>query len=107
MKRRELIKPDLNTPNTRMCYADIEPTTKLFGDDLSKHLKDMAEARKVGRQMQKPVSSSVSERTFNRGYKPKFQGRAISVVRRFGGEPQLMSNGNRCPMNLFCPIKTV
>ncbi len=26
---------------------------------------------------------------------------AISVVRRFGGEPQLMSNGNRCPMDLM------
>ncbi len=60
--------------------------------------------------------------------------RTVSVVRRFGGEPQLMSNGNRCPMDLmstslrsvdiksighqlrvhrqivaqrFCPIKTV
>ena len=26
---------------------------------------------------------------------------ALSVVRRFGGEPQLMSNGNRCPMDLM------
>ena len=25
----------------------------------------------------------------------------ISVVRRFGGEPQLMSNGNRCLMDLM------
>ena len=47
MKRRELIKPDLNPPYTRLCKEYIKPSTKLFGDELSKHLKDMA-----GRQMQ-------------------------------------------------------
>jgi len=66
-KRRELIKPDLNPPYTRLCKEDIKPSTKLFGDDLSKHLKDMAEAKnqssynykapfrhKFGRQNLKP-----------------------------------------------------
>ena len=33
-------------------------STKLFGDDLSKHLKDMSEAKKAGQQMQKPYSNS-------------------------------------------------
>ena len=46
MRRRELIKPDLNSPYTRLCKEDIKPSTKLFGDDLSKHLKDMSEAKK-------------------------------------------------------------
>ena len=50
MKRRELIKPDLNPPYTRLCKEDIKPSTKLFGDELSKHLKDMTEAKKAGRQ---------------------------------------------------------
>ena len=57
MKRRELIKPDLNPPYTRLCKEDIKPSAKLFGDDLPKHLKDMAEAKKVGQQMQKPATS--------------------------------------------------
>ncbi len=26
--------------------------------------------------------------------------RTVSVVRRFGGEPQLISNGSRCPMDI-------
>ena len=56
MKRRELIKPDLNPPYTRLCKEDIKPSTKLFGDDLSKHLKDMSEAKKAGQQMQKAPS---------------------------------------------------
>ena len=53
LKRRELIKPDLNPPFTRLCKPDIPPTTKLFGDDLSKHLKEMTDVCKVGKQLQK------------------------------------------------------
>lgn len=53
MKRRELIKPDINPPFTRLCREEIKPTLKLFGDDLPKHMKDMSEATKVGKQMQK------------------------------------------------------
>ena len=57
MKRRELIKPDLNPPYTRLCKEDIKPSAKLFGEDLPKHLKDMSEAKKAGQQMQKASSS--------------------------------------------------
>ena len=53
MKRRELIKPDLNLPFTRLCKPDITPTTKLFGDDLQKHLKEMTDVSRVGKQLQK------------------------------------------------------
>lgn len=53
MKRREHIKPYLNPPYIRLCKEDIKPSTKLFRDDLSKHLKDMSEAKKAGQQMQK------------------------------------------------------
>ena len=38
-KRREIIKPDLNPPYTRLCKKEIKAVTKLFGDDLFKHLK--------------------------------------------------------------------
>ena len=58
MKRRELIKPELNPPYTRLCKEDITLPTKLFGDDLAKHLKDMSEAKKAGQQMQKPYPNS-------------------------------------------------
>lgn len=76
MKRRELIKPELNPPYTRLCKEDLTMSTKLFGDDLSKHLKDMSEAKKAGQQMQKPYSNSSNrgavhsqKRHFNR-FKP-------------------------------------
>ena len=57
MKRRELIKPDLNAPYTRLCKEEIKPSAKLFGEDLPKHVKDMAKAKEVGQQMQKPSTS--------------------------------------------------
>ncbi len=72
MKRRELIKPDLNPPYTRLCKEDIKPSTKLFGDDLSKHLKDMSEAKKAGQQMQK-VSSHAHSRGSAHSHRRKFQ----------------------------------
>ena len=34
IKRRELIKPDLNPPYTRLCKEEIKPSTKLFGERL-------------------------------------------------------------------------
>lgn len=58
MKRRELIKPDLNPPYTRLCKEEIKPSTKLFGDDLSKHLKEMSDVKRAGQQMQKATSGS-------------------------------------------------
>ena len=58
MKRREIIKPDLNPPYTRLCKEEIKPTIKLFGDDLSKHLKEMSEVKRARQQMQKVANGS-------------------------------------------------
>ena len=65
MKRQKLIKPELNPPHARLCKEEIKTTSKLFGDDLSKHLKDMVELKKAGKQMQKSSSTSTS----SQGYK--------------------------------------
>ena len=58
IKRRELIKPDLNPPYTRLCKEEIKPSTKLSGDDLTKHLKEMSEVKRAGQQMQKATNGS-------------------------------------------------
>ena len=73
MKRRELIKPELNPPYTRLCKDEIKPSTKLFGDDLSKHLKDMAEAKKAGRQMQKPSEIRTASYGYTKAGRQKFR----------------------------------
>ena len=73
MKRRELIKPDLNPPFTRLCKEDIKPSSKLFGDELSKHLKDMAEAKKAGRQMQRTSDTRTSSHSYLKAGRQKFR----------------------------------
>ena len=60
INQREIIKPDLNPPYTRLCKEDIKPTTKLFDDDLSKHLKEMFEVKRAGQQMQKVGNGSAN-----------------------------------------------
>jgi NAD-dependent SIR2 family protein deacetylase len=47
MKRRELIKPDLNPPYTRLCKEEIKPSAKLFGEELPKHQKIWLKPRKL------------------------------------------------------------
>ena len=73
MKRRELIKPDRNPPFTRLCKEDIKPSTKLFGDELSKHLKDTAEAKKAGRQMQRNSDPRTSSHNYLKAGRQKFR----------------------------------
>lgn len=53
MKRQELIKPELSPSYTKLCKKDIKPSIKFFGDDPSKHLKDMADVKMAFIQMQK------------------------------------------------------
>lgn len=53
MKSLEIVKPDLYPPFTRLCKKEIKPTTKLFGEDLSKPLKVMSEVKRAGQQMEK------------------------------------------------------
>ena len=72
MKWQELIKPNLNPPYTRLCKQDIKPSTKLFGDELSKHLKDMAEAKKIGQQMQRNSNTCTSSRNYLNVGRQKF-----------------------------------
>ena len=62
MKRREIIKPELNPPYTRLCKEEIKPSQKLYGDDLPKHLKEMTDAKRAGQQVQKSSQSSKSHK---------------------------------------------
>ena len=49
MKQREIIKRDLNFSYTRLCKEEIKSSTKLFGDDLPKNLKEMSDVSKTSR----------------------------------------------------------
>ena len=46
LKRRELIKSSLKPEFRSLCSANNEPTELLFGDDLTKHVKNLANSDK-------------------------------------------------------------
>ena len=48
IKRRELIKPDLNDQFKQLCGSQTPVTKLLFGDDLPKSVKEISETIKVG-----------------------------------------------------------
>lgn len=52
MQRRDNIKPELNADYKHLCSPTVPFTDFLFGDDpdLSKQLKDLAEATKVSKK---------------------------------------------------------
>ena len=53
MRRREQIKPELNEDYKHLCSSSVPFTNSLFGNDtdLSKQLKDLAEATKLNRKI--------------------------------------------------------
>jgi len=48
LKRRELIKPELNDQFKQLCSSQTPVTKLLFGDDLPKSVKEISETNKVG-----------------------------------------------------------
>ena len=47
LKRRELVKPDMNPEYRQLCSSHVAVTTLLFGDDLPKSIKDLNETNQV------------------------------------------------------------
>ena len=77
-RRKELIKPDFHSDYKHLCSVSTTVTDKLFGEDLSKQVKDIFAVNRVGRQ----VTSTVHHRAQNQtqfGY--KFQ--SFSSKRKF------------------------
>ena len=71
--RRELIKPDLDAKCARLCKPEnvVGTTNKLlFGDNLSKKVKDLMEEQKVTAGVMKGQRKSYSSPHTYRGYKP-------------------------------------
>ena len=103
-RRKELIKPDLHTDYKHLCSASTTVTAELFGDDLSKQVKDISEVNRVGRKV---TTSTVTRHKgpthSNFGYKSqssvgrgKFF-RARGSQKHFLGWQQTPSRGRATP----------
>ncbi|XP_038053405.1 uncharacterized protein LOC119725881 [Patiria miniata] len=51
LRRRELMRPDLNTQYQRLCAPSVPITQLLFGDDLTKAVHDIKTTNKVGNKL--------------------------------------------------------
>ena len=56
-RRRDQIKPDLNTQFRSLCSSQVPVTSLLFGDSLAQTLKDITETSKVGAKVGASSSS--------------------------------------------------
>ena len=66
LRRRELIKPDLNKQFTTLCYDHVPLTGLLFRDNLSQQCKDIQETNKFGQRSSSFVAPK-SDRAQHRG----------------------------------------
>ncbi|XP_020902180.1 uncharacterized protein LOC110240703 [Exaiptasia diaphana] len=54
IRRRELLKPDLNARYAALCNPTTPITSELFGDDVSKEIDDLSKANKLGKKLATP-----------------------------------------------------
>lgn len=71
-RRRELIKPDMNWQYQSLCSVQNPVTTQLFGDDLSKAMREINETNRVAYRVSGPKGQS---KYSNKGKQPARPGR--------------------------------
>ena len=54
LKRRELLRPDLNSQFSVLCSASTPITTQLFGDDVGKEIDEVAKANRLSKRLAIP-----------------------------------------------------
>jgi hypothetical protein len=51
LRRRELLRPSLNSQYTTLCNPSTPITSELFGDDISKETDQVAKANQLGNKL--------------------------------------------------------
>ena len=57
LKRRELLRPHLNSQFSTLCSASTPVTTELFGDDVGKEIDEVAKANRLSKGLAIPKES--------------------------------------------------
>jgi len=90
-RRKELIKPDLHTDYKHLCSTSTTVTAELFGDDLSKQVKDISEVNPVGRKLTTSIVTRHNGPTHsNFGYKSQSSGGRGKFVRARGSQKHFL-----------------
>lgn len=100
-RRRDLIKGDLSEDYKGLCATSVPVTTELFGDEVTKQVKELAEVSKVGKNLANRSKNSVSRgRSLWRGrsrgaFIPRGRGRGTSYYANYGGHCLGYQNASR------------
>ena len=94
LRRRELIKPDLNRQFASLCSSQVPITGLLFGDNLSQKCKDIQETNKLGQKFGLRSGSSVGS----------IQGHG-KLQRRWGDKSSNRSGQYRQHLNSSRPLR--
>ena len=75
IKRRELIKPDLNVQFKQLCGSHMPVTKLLFEDDLPKSVKEISETNNVGVKVssKSPTHYNKQQKRSNFSHRPHHQ----------------------------------
>ena len=60
LKRRELLRPDLNAQFSALCSASTPISKELFGDDVGREINEVAKANRVGKKLASHKKGRVS-----------------------------------------------
>ena len=90
LRRRELIKPDLNQQYATLCSAQVPITGLLFGDNLSQQCREIQETNKLGQKFGHRSGSASSKSDRGKNQRP-----GAKVYNRPGSSRQGTFNPSR------------
>ena len=89
MLRRDLIKPGLHEKFSQLCKPTVPVTENLFGNDLTKHIKDIDEVHKAtGKMAKQPRFAPYSYPRRGRGGRGYPYNNNAPFLGRGGAQPQ-------------------
>ena len=78
MKRKEIHRPDLQQDYHHLCSANVAFTDQLYGDDISKEVKEIQDVNRVGKKIAKTDKAHGSGSSFGHGYGYGYRGRGFA-----------------------------
>ncbi|CAB4027192.1 Hypothetical predicted protein [Paramuricea clavata] len=88
LRRRELLRPSLNSQYATLCNPSTPITSELFGDDISKEIDQVAKANQLGNKLS----------SLRRGRGQRYHPYAGSPSPHYSGTGPMSGQDNRAPV---------
>ena len=95
LKRREIMKPDLNSQYSALCSASTPVTMELFGDDVGKQIDEVTKANKLAKKIAGPKTTRISRsQPYGRNSANTYQSKNRSDSRNFSQPRHFLGDRN-------------